>query len=107
MEANEFKKGLKSIKEEMKGMSLRLISKNSAITYYSLKSFGEEILRFERCGLSFYIKGVYTNDGIIKLDSFKKLKQLINSGIVTGIIFDSYYVPKSLNEAMQLFGGLD
>jgi hypothetical protein len=107
MKAKEFKNQLKNIKADLRGKTLRLLSKNSSISYYTLKSFGEAVLQQESFGQSFSIGGVYTADGIVRVNSFSRVIELIKSGDATGVLFNAFYQPANRYEAMQSFGGLD
>lgn len=107
MKATEFKTQLKNIKADLRGMTLRLLSKNSSISYYSLKTFGQAVLEQEQYGQSFSIRGVYTTNGIEEANTFDKVIELIKSGVATGVLFNAFYQPKTEAEAMQLFGSLD
>ncbi len=107
MKATEFKTQLKNIKTDLQGMTLRLLSKNSSISYYTLKSFGEAVLKQESYNQSFSITGVYTAEGIVSVNSFAKVIELIKSGVATGVLFRAFYQPANRYEAMALAGGLD
>lgn len=107
MKATEFKTQLKNIKADLKGMTLKLMTKTSGIPYHTLKSFGEAVLQQESYGQSFSIGGVYTADGIVRVNTFAKVMELVKSGVATGVLFNAFYQPANRYEAMQSFGGLD
>lgn len=107
MKATEFKTQLKNIKADLKGMTLKLMTKTSGIPYHTLKAFGNAVLEQESYGQSFSISGVYTKDGIVSANSFDKVMELINTGVVTGVLFNAFYQPKNRYDAMSRFGSLD
>ncbi len=107
MNSTEFKTTLKTIKEDLRGKTLRLITKYSVISYYNLNSFGQAVLEQEKFGQSFSIDGIYTIEGLVRINSIDKILELIKTENVTGVLIQTYYQPKDLNEAMQQFGKLD
>jgi hypothetical protein len=107
MKASQFKTELKSISTDLKGMTLKLMTKYSSIPYKSLKTFGNAILEQESYGNSFNVTGVYTANGIVSVRSFEMVMELIKSGVATGVLFRAFYQPVDRCEAMQLAGSLD
>ena len=107
MKATQFKTELKSISTDLKGMTLKLMTKYSSIPYKSLKAFGNAILEQENNGQSFNVTGVYTAEGIVSVNSFAMVIELIKSGVATGVLFKAFYQPTNRYEAMQLAGSLD
>lgn len=107
MTATEFKKGLKEIKESLKGLTLQLVHSNGYRPYFSLREFGFAILDEERKGNDFRINQVWTNEGTVGVQSIKHLVELINSESVRAIQFESFWNPKTTEEFIRSFGALD
>jgi hypothetical protein len=107
MEAREFKLKIKSIKENLRGITVQFVSKYSTRPMYSLKAFGEAILEQEKYGNSFSLRQVWTTTGIVFIESFDELESLFQAGVVTAVRVVSYYEPKNECEIMRSFGSLD
>jgi hypothetical protein len=90
MEATRFKKELKKIKENLRGITLSVQSKYSTLAFNKLADFGQEILKHEGYGKSFSIQQVWTNEGIKSAKSFTELKKLFKKYEVSGIRFNAY-----------------
>lgn len=101
MTATEFKTGIKELKGNLKNLTLQLISSHSVRPYNTLREFGNAILNEEKNGNSFAIKQAWTNSGIVKVNSIGQLTQLLVSGTVTGIQFESYYQQKDFAECIR------
>jgi hypothetical protein len=108
MEATKFKRELKKIKENLRGITLSVQSKYSTLAFYKLADFGQEILKHEGYGKSFSIQQVWTNEGIKSVQSFNELKKLFMKYEVTGIRF-SAYLDEVYDECsfIRSFGRLD
>ena len=107
MRPSEFKKNLKSIKNQLKGMTLQLCQPKSFVPHKTLKSFGLAILEAEKLYNGFFINWVWTTEGLVYVGGFDELKKLIGKGIVTDVSFKAKYVPADFAEYMRLEGGLD
>ena len=91
MEATRFKKELKKIKENLKGITLSVQSKYSTLAFYKLADFGQEILKHEGYGKSFSIQSIWTKEnGIMSAKNFTELKRIFKKYEVTGIRFNAY-----------------
>jgi hypothetical protein len=90
MKASEFKTGIKAIKENLRGLTLQLITKNSVTPYDSIREFGQAVLSEEEKGNAFSINQVWTPSGIIKVKSLSDLAGLLITRSVTAIQFESY-----------------
>jgi hypothetical protein len=90
MTSTEFKSGLKEIKEYLKGITLSVSSKYCTQPFYTLKDFGNEILKHESYGHSFSITTVWTNDGRKSARTFADLIQLFKNYQVDGVRFNAY-----------------
>lgn len=107
MTATDFKLELKEIKENLKGLTLQLVTKNGYRPYFNLKEFGNAILNEESKGNDFRINQVWTNCGIVSVKSIKNLVELIKTETVTGIQFESFYDCKTTESFIRSFGALD
>jgi hypothetical protein len=107
MTATEFKKGIKEIKENLKGLTLQLVNKNGYRPYFNLRDFGFAILDEERKGNDFRVNQVYTLEGVVGVKSLIHLAELISTSSVTGIQFESFWNPKSKEECIRSYGALD
>jgi hypothetical protein len=108
MTATDFKLELREIKENLKGLTLQLVTKNGYRPYFNLKEFGNAILDEEKKGNDFRINQVWTNCGTVSVKSIKSLAELIKTNtVVTGIQFESFWNPKTQEEYLRSFGALD
>jgi hypothetical protein len=107
MTATDFKLGLREIKENLKGLTLQLVTKNGYRPYFNLKDFGNTILSEESKGNDFRINQVWTNCGTVSVKSIKTLIELIKTETVTGIQFESFYNYKTTEGFIRSFGKLD
>lgn len=107
MKAKEFKKGLKKIKNQLRGLTLQFCTKNSTRPYYTLREFGEAVLSQERRGYGFSIGQVWTANGIIEVSSFGSLAKLLKTQSVRAIQFRSYQQYDNISDYMRSFGSLD
>ncbi|MDI6050966.1 hypothetical protein QLS31_14115 [Flavobacterium sp. XS2P24] len=107
MTATDFKLELREIKENMKGLTLQLVTKNGYRPYFNLKEFGNAILNEESKGNDFRINQVWTICGTVSVKSIKSLAELIKTETVTGIQFESFWNPKTQEEYIKSFGALD
>lgn len=107
MTAKDFKNGIKEIKENLRGLTLQLVHANGYRPYYTLKDFGFAILDEEAKGNDFRINQVWTKEGIFGVKSIQHLVELIKTGNVTAIQFESYYQFKTKEEFIRSFGALD
>lgn len=107
MRAKEFKNNLKTIKNQLKGMTLQLCQPKSFVPHKTLKSFGLAILEAEKLYNGFFINWVWTTEGLKYIGGFDELRAMLNTGIVTGVSFKAQYVPADFGEWMRIEGGLD
>jgi len=107
MNATDFKLELNEIKENLKGLTLQLVTKNGYRPYFNLKDFGNAILNEESKGNDFRINQVWTSCGNKSAKSIKNLSELLNTNTVTGIQFESFWNPKTSEEYIKSFGALD
>lgn len=107
MEANEFKIKLSEIKDSLRGITLKIHSKYSSIPYYTLRDFGNAVLKFEANGLGFGIMHVWVGNTVTRITGFDHLVQLLKDGNVTGILFSARYEAKDEFEYMRMTGPLD
>lgn len=107
MTATDFKKELKEIKENLKGLTLQLVTKNGYRPYFNLKDFGNAILNEESKGNDFRINQIWTIGGTRSVKSIKNLAELIKTETVTAIQFESFYNYKTTEGFIKSFGALD
>ncbi|WP_264566170.1 hypothetical protein [Flavobacterium sp. N3904] len=107
MTATDFKLGLREIKENLKGLTLQLITKNGYRPYFNLRDFGNAILSEESKGNDFRINQVWTIGGTVSVKSIRSLAELIKTETVTGIQFESFYDYKTTEGFIRSFGKLD
>lgn len=107
MTATDFKLELREIKESLKGLTLQLVTQNGYRPYFSLKDFGNAILKEELRGNDFRINQVWTDYGTLSVKSIKNLGELIRTNSVTAIQFESFWNPKTDEEYIRSFGALD
>lgn len=87
METSAFKSELRSLSNSLKGLTLQLITSNSARPFTTLKEFGNAILNAEQYYNSFSVTQAWTTEGIIRVTSLKELSQLFKRATITGIQF--------------------
>jgi kynurenine formamidase len=107
MRATEFKNGIKEIKENLKGLTLQLVHAHGYRPYFNLREFGNAILNEEAKGNDFRVNQVWTSEGILGVKSLNHLAELIKTGKVTAVQFESYYEYKTKEEFIRSFGSLD
>lgn len=107
MTATDFKLEIREIKENLKGLTLQLVTKNGYRPYFNLKEFGNAILSEESKGNDFRINQVWTDYGTVSVKSIKNLVELIKTETVTGIQFESFWNPKTQEDYIKSFGALD
>ncbi|PWA07545.1 hypothetical protein [Flavobacterium laiguense] len=107
MKATEFKSEIKDIKENLKGLTLQLVTKNGYRPYFNLKEFGNAILEEENKGNDFRINQVWTKAGIVGAKSIKALTELIKTETVTAIQFESFFNYSTTEKYIRSFGALD
>lgn len=91
MTAMEFKISMRKIKSSLNNITLQLVSQQSVRPYTNnLFEFGKAVLREESNGNSFAIKQAWTTSGIVSVNSINQLAQLLVTGTVTGIQFETY-----------------
>ena len=106
-QVSDFKKGLKKMQNNLRGLTLQLISSASGNVrpYESLSEFGNAILNEEKNGSSFSISQAWTSEGIIKVTSLNELAKLFLTNTITGIQFKSFFEPSG--SARDNYGRLD
>lgn len=107
MTATDFKIGIKEIKENLKGLTLQLVVKNGYRPYFNLREFGNAILNEELKGNDFRINQVRTTTGIVGVKSIKALGELIQTGTVIAIQFESFFNHTTQESFIRSFGALD
>lgn len=107
MRATEFKREIKDIKENLRGLTLQLVHANGYKPYFNLRDFGNAILEEEKKGNDFRINQVWTNNGIVGAKSIKVLVELIKTESVTAIQFESFCNQTSTEGFIRSFGALD
>ncbi|RKS98650.1 hypothetical protein [Flavobacterium sp. 123] len=107
MKATEFKSEIKDIKENLRGLTLQLVTKNGYRPYFNLKEFGNAILEEEQKGNDFRINQVWTKAGIVGTKSIKALAELIKSETITAIQFESFFNFSTTEQYIRSFGALD
>ena len=85
MKAIEFKNNIKQIKDQLRGLTIQMITKYSTVPHNSLRSFGNAILEQEKYGYDFNISQAWTNDGIVDIKSFNDLLVLLKTKSVRAI----------------------
>jgi ABC-type Zn uptake system ZnuABC Zn-binding protein ZnuA len=85
MKAVEFKNNIKQIKDQLRGLTIQMITKHSTVPHYSLRSFGNAILEQESFGYEFNVSQAWTQDGIITVKSFSDLVELLKTKTVQAI----------------------
>lgn len=98
MEAKEFKNNLKQIKESLRGLTISFSTKYSSIPYNSLKSFGNAVLEQEKYGYHFGISNVKTSEGLIRVESFLQLLEILKTQVVEVISFCTYTEYKGMGD---------
>lgn len=101
MTASEFKKGIKEIKENLKGITLQLNNAFSTQPYKTLNEFGQAILSEEKKGNDFKINWVWTSSGIITVNSIDHLSKLFSTEKITGVSFEAYYQSKCFSDYLR------
>lgn len=101
MTAEEFKNGIKEIKENLRGLTIQFVTKHSVIPYKNLREFGEAILKEESFGHDFSVNRIWTVDGSKTVSTLSQLKELFKTERITGVSFEAYYQPKSFNESIR------
>ena len=107
MNATDFKTEIKDIKENLRGLTLQLVTRNGYRPYFNLKEFGNAILEEEQKGNDFRINQVWTKAGIVGAKSIKVLAELIKTESVTAIQFESFFNYSTSEEYIRSFGALD
>jgi hypothetical protein len=107
MNATDFKTEIKDIKENLRGLTLQLVTRNGYRPYFNLKEFGNAILDEEKKGNDFRVNQVWTNEGTIGVKSIKHLAELIKTNSVTAIQFESFFNYSTTEEYIKSFGALD
>lgn len=107
MKATEFKSGIKDIKENLRGLTLQLVTRNGYRPYFNLKEFGNAILNEELKGNDFRINQVWTKAGIVGVKSIQALAEIIKTETVTGIQFESFFNCSTTEQYIRSFGALD
>lgn len=107
MTATDFKNGIKEIKENLRGLTLQLVHANGYRPYFNLREFGLAILDEEAKGNDFRVNQVWTSEGVLGVKSLNHLVELIKTGKVSAIQFESYYKYKTKEEFIRSFGALD
>lgn len=105
MNTTEFKNGLKALQNQLKGVTLQVITSSSATPYTTLNAFGNAILSEELKGKSFSISQAWTSEGVVIVTSLTQLAQLFLSKKITGIQFKSYF--SQTNSTTNDLGSLD
>jgi hypothetical protein len=90
MKAAEFKIAITQLKNNLRGITLQLITSNSVKPFHTLKEFGNAILNEESKGNSFSVNQAWTTEGIITITSINQLSRLFISKKVTGIQFKTF-----------------
>lgn len=90
MEAIEFKNNLKIVKESLRGLKISFSTKYASRCYTSLNSFGNAVLEQEQYGLHFGINNVKTSEGLIPINSFLQLLDVLKTQVVEVVQFCSY-----------------
>ena len=101
MTSAEFKTGIKEIQENLRGLTIQFVTKNSIKPYKNLREFGEAVLKEESYGHAFFVNRVWTNDGSKQVSTLSKLKELFKTETITGVSFESSYQPKDFSEALR------
>jgi hypothetical protein len=107
MKAEEFKKLIKEVKEDLKGKTIRITTKNRMAPYYTLKEFGEELLVQESYGKSFSVCQIWTNEGIEEVENFQEFVKKLKAGIVNALEIIAYYPIQNECDYIRSFGSLD
>lgn len=107
MEAQEFKNNLKIVKESLRGLTISFSTKYSSIPYKSLREFGNAVLEQESFGYSFGITNVKTSNGLIRVNSFLQLLDLLTTEIVQVVQFCSFREYVGMEDLIRSGGRLD
>lgn len=108
MTTAEFKTEIKKISGQLKGLTLQFANRYSVTPYTSLKAFGLAVLNAEAEGLNVQLKKVWTATGLVPVNSFSELTEMLKAGIVTGIRVEAMTpVAGSFNQYVYDFGSLD
>jgi len=107
MNATDFKTEIKEIKENLRGLTLQLVTRNGYRPYFNLKEFGNAILEEEQKGNDFRVNQVWTKAGIVGAKTIKALAELIKTESVTAIQFESFFNYSTTEEYIKSFGALD
>jgi hypothetical protein len=107
MEASEFKNRIKELQDSLRGLTIQLITKYSRIPYTTLNSFGNAILEQEQYGYDFSIRKVWTNEGVIEINSFAHFVELLKTKTVDSFQVSAYEPINDYTDLMRSFGRLD
>lgn len=101
MRTQEFKTNLKKVANQLKGLTIQLITDKSTTPFKSLREFGFAVLNEEQAGNTLSVTKVWTNEGTVEVKGFDQLTQLLTSAKVTAVTFLSYYQPKTHAEYLR------
>lgn len=107
MKATEFKNNLIAIKDQLRGLTIQMITKYATVPHNSLKSFGNAILEQEKWGYNFNVSQAWTKDGIVAVKSFGDLVELLKTKTVNAIQVCTYKPCNSKVNLINSFGKLD
>jgi hypothetical protein len=95
---SNFKTHLKAVSENLRGLTLQMVTANSTIPYKSLKEFGNAVLAEEKAGNEIKATRAWSNNQTVNITSFDHLAELLSTTKVTAVQFVSFYTPKSFTD---------
>lgn len=107
MTASEFKSALKSIQNNLRGLTIQFSQPNSVTPFTSLKEFGYAVLSTEATCNSYSINQVWTADGVKMVSSVKELTSLFKVAQIEAVSFTACYKATSFAESIRMGGSLD
>ena len=98
MTASNFKTEIKEVSSQLRGLTLQLITTNGVTPYNSLNEFGNAILKEENKGNSISVTQVWTSAGVVQVNSFEHLSELLNTSNIKAVQFRSFYAPLDFSD---------
>lgn len=91
---------VKQLKENLKGLTLQVVTEASSTPYYTLREFGAALIREELNGNTISITQAWTKSGIVEINSKMQLVSLLLKKEVTAIQFLSHRPNKTMLELL-------
>ena len=107
MKASEFKTNIKAIKNQLRGLTIQLITSNGSKPFRTLREFGNAVLEEESFGNGFNISKVWIGREIVSISSFNHFLEVLKSESINAIQIFSYQHIENECGFMRSFGSLD